>query len=301
MCTHRHRDRRYTHRHVTLTGWWLVGPSSSGAPDPPCLETWPSFSGRHCSPQRGGRWAERAGDPPAPPGHAGLSRALWVGWLSWSPRSREGWSLRDARQAPPLHRPRPRPGHWPQSLEAWLSWGWGRLRWPPARLSASLPGLRARRPGWLGCARVSAPAPAPAMGNSHHKRKAPSGPRARSFWRFGRSAKRPAGRGRGWGRGRRGGGSPCRSRRHRCCPLPGLGGCECGGPGIPRTDPTPHMRKETRVHANTHGRAHVHVHNLHSHTQHPLKCTDMQTQNHIHVYTHSVVVERTDPETGTYT
>ncbi|XP_075409798.1 NHS-like protein 3 isoform X2 [Tenrec ecaudatus] len=31
------------------------------------------------------------------------------------------------------------------------------------------------------------------MGNSHHKRKAPSGPRVRSFWRFGRSAKRPAG------------------------------------------------------------------------------------------------------------
>ncbi|XP_070260752.1 NHS-like protein 3 isoform X2 [Myotis yumanensis] len=31
------------------------------------------------------------------------------------------------------------------------------------------------------------------MGNSHHKRKAPSGPRARSFWRFGRSGKRPAG------------------------------------------------------------------------------------------------------------
>ncbi|XP_015454321.1 uncharacterized protein KIAA1522 homolog isoform X1 [Pteropus alecto] len=31
------------------------------------------------------------------------------------------------------------------------------------------------------------------MGNSHHKRKAPSCPRARSFWRFGRSAKRPAG------------------------------------------------------------------------------------------------------------
>ncbi|XP_054427897.1 NHS-like protein 3 isoform X2 [Pteronotus mesoamericanus] len=31
------------------------------------------------------------------------------------------------------------------------------------------------------------------MGNSHHKRKAPSGPRARSFWRFGRLAKRPAG------------------------------------------------------------------------------------------------------------
>ncbi|NP_001402887.1 NHS like 3 isoform 2 [Rattus norvegicus] len=31
------------------------------------------------------------------------------------------------------------------------------------------------------------------MGNSHHKRKAPSGPRTRSFWRFGRSAKRPAG------------------------------------------------------------------------------------------------------------
>ncbi|XP_004471424.2 NHS-like protein 3 isoform X2 [Dasypus novemcinctus] len=31
------------------------------------------------------------------------------------------------------------------------------------------------------------------MGNSHHKRKAPGGPRARSFWRFGRLAKRPAG------------------------------------------------------------------------------------------------------------
>ncbi|XP_051044833.1 uncharacterized protein KIAA1522 homolog isoform X2 [Phodopus roborovskii] len=31
------------------------------------------------------------------------------------------------------------------------------------------------------------------MGNSHHKRKAPSGPRTRSFWRFGRSVKRPAG------------------------------------------------------------------------------------------------------------
>ncbi|XP_021118930.1 uncharacterized protein KIAA1522 homolog isoform X4 [Heterocephalus glaber] len=31
------------------------------------------------------------------------------------------------------------------------------------------------------------------MGNSHHKRKAPSGPRVRSFWRFGRSAKQPAG------------------------------------------------------------------------------------------------------------
>ncbi|XP_069864893.1 NHS-like protein 3 isoform X2 [Dipodomys merriami] len=31
------------------------------------------------------------------------------------------------------------------------------------------------------------------MGNSHHKRKAPSGPRVRSFWRFGRSAKRLAG------------------------------------------------------------------------------------------------------------
>nr|KAF6444063.1 hypothetical protein HJG59_007268 [Molossus molossus] len=31
------------------------------------------------------------------------------------------------------------------------------------------------------------------MGNSYHKRKAPSGPRTRSFWRFGRSAKWPAG------------------------------------------------------------------------------------------------------------
>lgn len=123
----------------------------------------------------------------------------------------------------------PRPGHWPQSSGAWPSWGWGRLRWPPALLSASLLWLRARRPGWLGFSRVPAPAPAPTMGNSHHKRKAPSGPRARSFWRFGRSAKRPAGRGWEWGRGRRGGGSPSRSRRRRCCPLPGLDGCECGG------------------------------------------------------------------------
>ncbi|XP_037683757.1 uncharacterized protein KIAA1522 homolog isoform X3 [Choloepus didactylus] len=31
------------------------------------------------------------------------------------------------------------------------------------------------------------------MGNSHHKRKAPNSPRVRSFWRFGRLAKRPAG------------------------------------------------------------------------------------------------------------
>lgn len=94
-----------------------------------------------------------------------------------------------------------------------------------ARASLCLPGLRARRPGWLGCAWVPAPALAPAMGNSHHKRKAPSCPRARSFWRFGRSAKRPAGRGWGWGRGRRGGGSHCCSCscRHCCCPLPGLG------------------------------------------------------------------------------
>lgn len=134
------------------------------------------------------------------------------------------------------------------------------------------------------------------MGNSHHKRKAPSGPRTRSFWRFGRSAKRPAGRGWGWGRGRRGGGSSCRSRRRRCCPLLGLVGCEFGGPGIPRTDPTPHMQTETHVRTNTRGRAHVHVHNLQSHTQHPLRCMDMQTQNHIHIHTHTIAVGGTDPE-----
>lgn len=224
-----------------------------------------------------------------------------MGWLSWSPRSWEGRSLWDARQAPPLRRPRPRPGHWPQSPEAWLSWGWGRLRWPPARLSASLPGLRARRPGWSGCARVSAPAPAPAMGNSHHKRKAPSGPRARSFWRFGRSAKRPAGRGRGWGRGRRGGGSPCRSRRHRCCPLPGLGGCECGGPGIPRTDPTPHMRKEAHAHTNTHGRAHVHVHNFQAHITPTQMYGHADAKSHTHSHPQHRCRTHRPRDTGTCT
>lgn len=29
---------------------------------------------------------------------------------------------------------RPWPGHWLQSPGAWPSWGWGRLRWPPASL-----------------------------------------------------------------------------------------------------------------------------------------------------------------------
>lgn len=243
-----------------------MGLSSSGAPDPACLGSCSEFSGLHCSPQRGGTWAGRAGHPPAPPGHASLSRALWVGWLSWSPKPWEGRSLRDARQAPPLRGPRPRPGHWPQSPEAWLSWGWGRLRWPPARLSASLPGLRARRPGWLGCVRLSAPAPAPAMGNSHHKRKAPSGPRARSFWRFGRSAKRPTGRGRGWGRGRRGGGSPCRSRRHRCCPLPGLGGCECGGAGNPPAQTPPLTCAKRHTHRRIPTGGHTYMFTIFSHT-----------------------------------
>lgn len=192
-----------------------------------------------------------------------------------------GRSLRDARQPPPLRLPRPCSRHWLQSPGVWPSWGWGRLRWPPARLSACLPGLRARRRGSLGFAWVPAPAPAPTMGNSHHKRKAPSGPRVRSFWRFGRSAKRPAGRGRGWGRGRRGGGSPCRSRRHRCCPLPGLGGCEYGGPGIPPHRPySSHAHRDTCIHECPR-EAHVHVHNLHIHNTH----SDVRICRHKITYT----------------
>lgn len=39
ICTN--KQRQEIHRHVTLTGWWLVGPSSSKAPDPACLEPGP--------------------------------------------------------------------------------------------------------------------------------------------------------------------------------------------------------------------------------------------------------------------
>lgn len=134
------------------------------------------------------------------------------------------------------------------------------------------------------------------MGNSHHKRKAPSGPRARSFWRFGRSAKRPAGRGRGWGRGRQGGGSPrrSRSRRHRCCPSRGLVGVSVGGQECPAQSP-PHMHTETRTHEYPQAGTHtclqcIQTHNTHADVQ-------MQTQNHIHIYTHTVLIGRTDPET----
>lgn len=172
-----------------------------------------------------------------------LSHLDWPGFplcaLGWAAQQVSqvlgGRSQRDARQAPPLLRSRPLSGHWPQSSGAWSRWGWGRPRCPPASLAASLPGLRARRPGWLGRAWVPAPAPAPAMGNSHHKRKAPSGPRVRSFWRFGRSAKRPAGRGRGGGGAGREEG-PCCGRRHRRCPLPGPR-VSVGGSGIPAQTP----------------------------------------------------------------
>lgn len=211
----------------------MIVPSSGKVPNPAYLEPGPlvllvPLQSSEAVPGLGERATRRPHlDRP------GGSQSNWAGRLSRSPRSSERWSLTELRQAPPL------PGHWPQSLGAWPSRGWGRLRWPPALLSASLLWLRARRPGWLGCARVPAPAPAPTMGNSHHKRKAPSGPRARSFWRFGRSAKRPAGRGWGWGRGRRGGGSACRSCRRRCCPLPGLVGCEFGGAGNPPHRPHP--------------------------------------------------------------
>ena len=103
-----------------------------------------------------------------------------------------------------------------------------------ARLSACLPGLRARRPGWLSCARFPVLAPVPAMGNSHHKRKAPSGPRARSFWRFGRLAKRPAGRGRGGGGADREEGLSAAETATAAAPSRGLAGVSVGGPGIPR-------------------------------------------------------------------
>lgn len=167
-------------------GRWLVDSNCSRAPDRRC----PSSIALLRAVASGLR--ERA---------THLPHLDWPGFplcaLGWAAQQVSqvlgGRSQRDARQAPPLLRSRPLSGHWPQSSGAWSRWGWGRPRCPPASLAASLPGLRARRPGWLGRAWVPAPAPAPAMGNSHHKRKAPSGPRVRSFWRFGRSAKRPAG------------------------------------------------------------------------------------------------------------
>lgn len=139
-------------------------------------------------------------------------------------------------------RPHPSAGHAPDPAIGRRARGRGRAGAGGAcggrpRVSACLPGLRARRPGWLGCAWVPAPAPAPAMGNSHHKRKAPSGPRARSFWRFGRSGRRPAGR--GWGGGGAGGRRVCLpQRRRRGCPLPGWARVSVG-PGMPRRDPAP--------------------------------------------------------------
>lgn len=44
---------------------------------------------------------------------------------------------------------------------------------------------------------------------------------------------------------------------------PGPGGRESGGPGI-RSDPTPHMRTDTRVPTHAHGRARLHFYILHT-------------------------------------
>lgn len=233
ICTHRHRDRRYTHRHVTLTVWF------GGLQTPPVWRPVSSYL--------------RSTSVLRLAAHGLVERATRLPHLDWPCLSRSslggaaqlvsqvlgGRSLWDERQAPPLIPPRPWPCHWPQRSGAWPGWGWGCLRWPPARLSACLPGLRARRRGWLGCTWVPSQAPAPAMGNSHHKRKAPSGPRARSFWRFGRSAKRPAGRGRvgagGGGGGGAGGeeGLPAAASATAAAPSRGLAGVSFGGRVFP--------------------------------------------------------------------
>lgn len=263
-----HTQTRDTHRVV------FVGLSSRRAPEPACLGSGAQFPPFHCSPGLG----ERATYLLASPGKALPFRgAFRAGRLSWSPRS-WGRSLWDASQAPPLRLPAPGPAIGCRARGRGRAGAGGAGGGRP-RVSACLPGLRARWPGWLGCAWVPAPAPAPAMGNSHHKRKAPSGPRARSFWRFGRSGKRPAGRGwGGGGAGGGGGGSPCRSSRHRCCPLPGLGACECGAGYSPHRPDCSHAHTGT---CNTHGQAHVHVPSLQSHTA--LRCMDTQTPNHIHI------------------
>lgn len=103
-----------------------------------------------------------------------------------------------------------------------------RVSLPPSR------GCGARRLGWLGRTWVPTPAPSFAMGNSHHKRKAPSGPRTRSFWRFGRSAKRPAGRGGGGAGGEEG---PCSLCRRCAVPSRGLVGVRVGGRGSVQIPP----------------------------------------------------------------
>lgn len=265
-----------------------MGSSSSREPDLGCPEPGSWLSRFYGSAQIGGLWAKRVTDPPAPPlDRPYLSRSALGGaaQMVGLPGS-GGRSLRGRRQVPPLRLALPWPDHWPQSPGAWPNWGWGRLRWPPARLSACLPGLRARRPGWLGCAWVPAPALAPAMGNSHHKRKAPSCPRARSFWRFGRSTKRPAGRGWGWGRGRRGGGSPCCScSRHCCCPLPGLGRCVWRAGNPPYRPHSLHSHRDTRTYQCPR-EAYVYVHNLHSHTTPTRMYRYADTKSHTHSHLH---------------
>lgn len=74
----------------------------------------------------------------------------------------------------------------------------------------------------------------------------------------------------------------------------------CGVPGIPRTDPTPYIHTETDVHTNAHGR-HMCLFTIYTVTQHPLGCTDMQAQNHIHIHTYTFAVGCTDPETQVHT
>lgn len=153
--------------------------------------------------------------------------ALWAGRLSWSPRS---WGAE-----PKGHAPGPTPPPAPSLAQPLAAEPGGvaelGLGAPAVAAQESLclcPGAAARWPGWLGCAWVPAPAPAPAMGNSHHKRKAPSGPRTRSFWRFGRSAKRPAGRGRGGGGAGGEEGLPAAAAATTAAPSRGLAGVSVG-------------------------------------------------------------------------
>lgn len=240
-----------------------MGLSSRRAPGPACLGPGARLSPFHCSPQIGGPWAGRASYLLASPAQALPFRgAFRAGRLSWSPRS-WGRSLWDASQAPPLRPPAPGPAIGRRARGRGRAGAGGACGGRP-RVSACLPGLRARWPGWLGCAWVPAPAPAPAMGNSHHKRKAPSGPRARSFWRFGRSGKRPAGR--GWGGGGAGGeeGLPAAAAATAAAPSRGLARVSVG-PGVPRRDPTPHMHTQTHVIPT--GR-HMYMFTIYSHTQH---------------------------------
>ena len=215
----------------------------------------------------------------------GRSQSNWAGRLSRSPRSSERWSLTEQRQAPPLNRPRPSP------VIGRRAWGRGRagaggacggrprFSLPPS--CGCGPGGRA---GWaaLGFPR-RLPRPPWATHTTRGRPPAAPGPAA-SGGSGGRRSGRQVGAGGGGGAGGEEG-LPAAAAAAAAALSRGLSGVSLGGPGIPRTDPTPHMQTDTCTHEYPRAGTRTCSQSTRSHTQHPLRRTAMQTQNHIHTFT----------------